>query len=136
MNNVYEHTDSKKSYPEEQELRQFLKLLGMLVPKLQKSGRLETELLHPLSNADFYTRRQSLLLWDIYRIVLDQITETALRASIRYLQTSDEDEVMDFWASSLDRTLTELYRVFTMSSLESFLERFQEHHRSYHYEMD
>lgn len=118
-------TDSFKSYTEEQELRKLLELLCTLVPELERPGWLEAELLLPLRNADFYTRRQSLLIWDIYRIVLSQITETAMRAAIRYLQTGDEEEVMDHWASSLDRTLTDLYRVFTMSSLESFLERFQ-----------
>lgn len=127
MNNAHVQTDSEKSYPEEIEIRKFLKLLGKIVPEGGKNRWLEAKLFRPLRTADFYTRRQSLLIWEIYRIVLRQITDTAIRAAIRYLDANDEEEVMDYWASSLDRTLSDLYRVFNQSSIESFLERFRNH---------
>jgi len=133
MDNAYEQTGTIKPYPEEQKIGEILRQLGKLLPEFYNTRQLEGEVLLPLRTLDFYTRRQALMIWDIYRTILHQITETALQASNRYLQMYNEDDVMDFWASSLDRTLTELYRVFTMSSIESFLERFGNcHGRTFH----
>ena len=125
MDNGNYQTTKNQSYPEEQKVRKVFKLLGKLVPEVKENRKESREILTGIEQADFYTRRQTLTIWNIYQVILTEITATAIQASIRYLQNHDEDAVMDFWASSLEHTVNSIYRTITMSSLDSFLERFR-----------
>ena len=114
----------KNCYPEEQQVRKTIFQICELVPHFTSPVNLETEIFKPLSTVDFYTRRQALLFGDIYSVLLRQITSIALTGMARYLVEYDEDDVMEYWASAMDRMLTDIYYTFTQSSIESFLERY------------
>jgi hypothetical protein len=125
MNNGNNQARTRQRYPEEQKVRKVFKLLGKLVPELRENRKGRHEIISGLEHADFYTRRQLFTIWNIYQVVLGEITATALQASIHYLQNHDEEEVMDHWASNLELTVNNIYRIITQSSLDSFLERFR-----------
>ncbi len=115
----------KNSYPEEQQVRKTLFKICDLIPHFTSPVNLEAKILKPLSTVDFYTRRQALLFWEIYNVLLCQITSVALKGTAQYLTEYDEDNVMDYWASAMDRMLTDIYYTFTQSSIESFLEKYR-----------
>lgn len=127
-------TEKSYSYPEEQKVRKVFKLLGKLVPEFREDRTMRRTILTALTNADFYTRGQTLTIWNIYQIILREITQTAINASIRYLQNHDEEEVMDYWASTLELVINNIYRIITMSSLDSFLERFRSCYKRSNYD--
>ena len=129
MQNKKESYYHKQCVPEEREIRNTLSKICTLVPGFVLPVDLQEDIFGPLGKTDFYTRRQALLLWDIYCIILEKITSCALIVNAKYLEEQNEEAVMDYWASAMDRILTNLYMVFTQSSIESFLEHFREKQR-------
>lgn len=115
----------KSSSPAEQHVRKTMSRICKLVPRFPLPVDLEAEILGPLSTADFYTRRQAMLMWDINSVLLQQITSITLTGTAAYLAEHDEDAIIDYWASAMDRMLTDIYHVFTQSSAESFLGRYR-----------
>ena len=112
-------------YPEGPKIRETLSLICKLVPDFKIPIDLESEILEPLKNAEWYTRKQAFAFWDIYAVLLEQLTARSLTAAAFFLATLDEDKALDYWAGVMDRLLNDIYLVFTQSSFESFLERYR-----------
>lgn len=112
-------------YPEEQQVRNTLSLICKLVPDFTVPVNLEAEIFEPLRTVDWYTRRQAFTLWDIYIVLLEQLTANSFKAAAFFLTNQDEDMALDYWGSVIDRLLNDIYVVFTQSSLDSFLERYR-----------
>lgn len=131
------HKNYQKKYgnPDtvEKRIRKTLSHLLKLVPELTLPVDLETEIIKPLGRADFNTRRQAFLLWEIQNAFLEQMTSIFLKVAALYCAEHCEDDVLDYWGSAMDRMLTDIYLVFYQPSTESFLDRYRLRTRSAHY---
>jgi len=123
--NVRNEKNQRMFSPEEQQVRKTMTLICKLVPDLTLPVDLEVEIFEPLRNVDWYTRRQAFSLWDIYTVLLEQLTAGSFKAVACFLDEQDEDMALDYWGSVMDRMLTDIYLVFTQSPLDSFLERYR-----------
>ena len=125
MKNEKTERKQQKFYSEEQQVRTTMSLICKLVPDFTLPIDIEAEIFEPLRKVNRYTRRQAFTLWDIYRVLLEQLTASYLKTAAFYLARQDEDLALDYWCSAIDKLLTDIYFVFTQSSLDSFLERYR-----------